>query len=85
MKAVIVPTPGRVEAAHPLLDGMVAVLCGHAATLAAPAYPLDPLDVVQLLAMVRETAAAAVPHAVQAALDAGASTAQVDRMLGSSR
>lgn len=70
------------KAARSPLDDMLGVVIEHAATLAAPAYPLDPLDVVQLLRMTRATAEAALPHAVRAALGAGASAAEVDRMLG---
>ena len=66
------------------LDAKVTVIVEHAQTLAAAPYQLDELDVVQLLHMIAQTARAALPDAVQAALDAGATPDVIERVIARS-
>jgi hypothetical protein len=60
------------------------VIAEHAGQIGAP-FHQTPLDLVQLLRMVRETAESALPYAVESARADGASWEQVARMLGVSK
>jgi hypothetical protein len=60
------------------------VIANHAALIGAPLHE-TPLDLVQLLRMVRETADSALPYAVANARAEGASWEKVARMLDVSK
>lgn len=59
-------------------------IANHAAQIGAPLHE-TPLDLVQLLRMVAETAESALPYAVEQARRDGATWEQVARMLGTTR
>lgn len=59
-------------------------IAGHATQIGEPLHQ-TPLDLVQLLRMVRETADSALPYAVESAREDGASWEKIARMLGVSK
>lgn len=60
------------------------VIATHGATIGAT-FHQSPLDLVQLLRMVRETADSALPYAVAQARTEGATWEAVARMLGTTK